>query len=161
MPEYRLKVNGTPVRVDADPDMPLLWVLRDLLGLTGTKYGCGIGQCGSCTVHINGVAARSCITPLSSVAGKTIRTLEGLAETGAEGEIKLHPVQEAFIEEQVHQCGYCMTGQMMTAAAFIEKTPNPSDEEITAAMDNLYCRCGTHVRIRKAVKRAAEIAQGA
>ena len=156
-----LQINGQTYTVPDEPDRPLLWVIRDEIGLTGTKFGCGVGMCGSCTVHINGVAARSCITPLSSVAGKTIRTLEGLAETGAEGEIKLHPVQEAFIEEQVHQCGYCMTGQMMTAAAFIEKNPDPSDEEITAAMDNLYCRCGTHVRIRKAVKRAAEIAQGA
>ncbi len=156
-----LQINGQTYTVPDQPDRPLLWVIRDEIGLTGTKFGCGVGMCGSCTVHIDGVATRSCLTYISTVAGKAIRTLEGLAETGADGEVKLHPVQEAFLEEQVHQCGYCMTGQMMTAAAFLEKNPNPSDEEITAAMNNLYCRCGTHVRIRKAVKRAAEIAQGA
>ncbi len=155
-----LLINGKNYSVDETPDRLLLWVLRDELGLTGTKFGCGVGICGSCTVHLDGVATRSCITMLSQAAGKEIRTLEGLATELPDGSLELHPVQEAFIELQVHQCGYCMSGQMMTAAAFLEENPNPSEEEITAAMDKNLCRCGTYPRIRKAVARAAEIAAG-
>ncbi len=155
-----LSINGKTYSVDDSPDRLLLWVLRDELGLTGTKFGCGVGICGSCTVHLDGVATRSCITMLSQAAGKQIRTLEGLAAELPDGTLQLHPVQEAFIELQVHQCGYCMSGQMMTAAAFLEQNPNPSEEEIVAAMDRNLCRCGTYPRIRKAVARAAELAAG-
>ena len=155
-----LSINGKEFTVADSPDRLLLWVLRDELGLTGTKFGCGVGICGSCTVHLDGVATRSCITMLSQAAGKEIRTLEGLATELPDGSLELHPVQEAFIELQVHQCGYCMSGQMMTAAAFIEGNPNPSEAEIIAAMDKNLCRCGTYPRIRQAVARAAEIAAG-
>ena len=155
-----LSINGKMYSVDAEPDRTLLWVLRDELGLTGTKFGCGVGICGSCTVHIDGQATRSCLTTLSSVAGKQIRTLEGLATENADGTLELHPVQEAFIELQVHQCGYCMSGQMMQAAAFLEQNPNPTEAEIIAAMDKNLCRCGTYPRIRQAVARAAEISAG-
>ena len=148
----KLTINGQEKDVGDNPAMPLLWVLRDELGLTGTKYGCGVGLCGSCTVHIDGEAARSCITLLSSVEGKEIRTIEGLAP--AEGE--LHPVQQAFIDEQTPQCGWCMSGQIMTAAAFLAANPAPSREEIVAAMGENYCRCGTYTRIYKAVAKAAE-----
>jgi isoquinoline 1-oxidoreductase alpha subunit len=148
-----LNVNGNIHQVADEPDRPLLWVLRDELGLTGTKFGCGIGLCGSCEVHVDGTITRSCITLLSKVEGKAIRTIEGLAE----GE-SLHPVQQAFIEEQVPQCGWCMSGQIMRAAAFLEENPHPSDEEIASAMTSNYCRCGTYVRIRRAVSRAAQIA---
>jgi isoquinoline 1-oxidoreductase alpha subunit len=153
----QLMVNGQPYLVDDEPDRLLLWVLRDELGLTGTKFGCGIGLCGSCTVHLDGIATRACITPLSAVEGKEVRTLEGLAEIGANGEMILHPVQQAFLDEQVPQCSWCMSGQMMTAAALLEKNPNPNAEEIRQAMDVVYCRCGTYHRIRKAVERAAEL----
>jgi isoquinoline 1-oxidoreductase alpha subunit len=132
-------------------------VLRDELGLTGSKFGCGIGVCGSCTVHVDGQATRSCITPLSAVADKPIRTLEGLARTASDGTVELHAVQQAFLGEQVHQCGYCMTGQMMTAAAFLENTPEPSEAQIVDAMDGVLCRCGTYGRIKRAVLRAAQI----
>jgi len=145
-----LKVNGDLFQVADEPDRPLLWVLRDELGLTGTKFGCGIGLCGSCEVHVDGQIMRSCITMLSTVKGKAIRTIEGLATEGS-----LHPVQQAFIEEQVPQCGWCMSGQIMRAAAFLEDNPNPTDEEIVAAMNNNYCRCGTYGRIRRAVSHAA------
>jgi isoquinoline 1-oxidoreductase alpha subunit len=155
-----LFVNGKTYQVEAEPDRPLLWVLRDELGLTGTKFGCGVGICGSCTVHIDGAAARSCLTFLSGVAGKEILTLEGLAVENPDGSLQLHPVQEAFIELQVHQCGYCMSGQMMTAAAFLEQSQNPTEDEIVAAMDKNLCRCGAYPRIRQAVARAAEIAAG-
>jgi len=155
-----LSINGKEFTVADSPDRLLLWVLRDELGLTGTKFGCGVGICGSCTVHLDGVATRSCITMLSQAAGKEIRTLEGLATELPDGSLELHPVQEAFIELQVHQCGYCMSGQMMTAAAFIEGNPNPSEAEIIAAMDKNLCRCGTYPRIRQAVARAVEIAAG-
>lgn len=155
-----VSINGKTYQVDETPDRLLLWVLRDELGLTGTKFGCGVGICGSCTVHVDGVATRSCLTTLSSVAGKEIRTLEGLAIENSDGTIQLHPVQEAFIELQVHQCGYCMSGQIMQAVALLEKNPNPSEEEIIAGMDKNLCRCGTYPRIRKAVARAAEIAMG-
>lgn len=146
-----LSVNGKSYQVEDKPDRPLLWVLRDELGLTGTKFGCGIGLCGSCEVHLDGVAARSCITMLSAVEGRAIRTVEGLAEGGA-----LHVVQQAFLDEQVHQCGWCMSGQMMRAAAFLESNPNPTDEEIVAVMTGNLCRCGAYGRIKRAVARAAE-----
>jgi isoquinoline 1-oxidoreductase alpha subunit len=156
-----LEVNGKIVRVDDSPERMLLWVLHDELGLIGTKFGCGVGMCGSCTVHVDGAAVRSCLTPVSSVVGKKIRTLEGLAVENPDGSLQLHPVQQAFIEEQVHQCGYCMSGQIMSAAALIEQNPSPSAEEIITAMDKNLCRCGAYGRVRKAVARAAEIQAGA
>jgi len=153
-----LSINGQVYSVAGEPDRILLWVLRDELGLTGTKFGCGIGMCGSCTVLVEGQPTRSCITSLSAVAGKTILTLEGLATAKADGTVALHPVQRAFEEEQVHQCGYCMTGQMLTALALLRSNPHPSEAEIIAAMDPVLCRCGAYVRIKWAVARAAEIA---
>ena len=144
-----LSINGQSRRLDADPDMPLLWALRDLLELTGTKYGCGIAQCGACTVHVDGEPVRACVTPLSAVAGKKVTTIEGLDPEGR------HPVQQAWIEAQVPQCGYCQSGQIMAAAALLAKTPNPSDSDIDAAMEGHLCRCGTYQRIRTAIKRAA------
>ncbi len=153
----KLDINGKTVEVPDAPSRLLLWVLRDELGLTGTKFGCGAGICGSCTVHVNGVATRACITPLSAVAGKAIRTIEGLAEVRADGGVKLHPVQQAWIDEQVPQCGWCQSGQMMQAAAFLQQTPKPSDEQIVEAMSGNYCRCGCYMRIKKAVARAAEV----
>ena len=152
-----LIINGQLYEVLDEPDRPLLWVLRDELGLTGTKFGCGQGICGSCTVHLDGVPARSCITFLSTIQGQQIRTIEGLAIPTTAGETELHPVQQAFLDEQVPQCGWCMPGQMMTAAAFLEKNPNPTDEEIRQGMNGIYCRCGTYHRIRKAVAHAAEL----
>ncbi len=149
MPEIKLKVNGTPHTVDVAPDTPLLWVLRDTLQLTGTKFGCGAGLCGACTVHVDGEATRSCTVPVSSVANAEITTIEGL---GAKG---LHPLQEAWIAEEVPQCGYCQTGQIMQAAAFLSKTPHPSDAQITQAMSGNLCRCGTYQRIRQAIHRVA------
>jgi len=146
-----ITVNGKSYQVDEAPDRPLLWVLRDELGLTGTKFGCGVGLCGSCEVHLDGAVARSCITMLSAVQGRSIRTIEGLAE----GDV-LHPVQQAFLDEQVHQCGWCMSGQMMRAAAFLETNPSPSEEDIVAAMTGNLCRCGAYGRIKRAVARAAE-----
>jgi isoquinoline 1-oxidoreductase alpha subunit len=146
-----LSVNGELFQVADEPDRPLLWILRDELGLTGTKFGCGIGLCGSCEVHVNGQVTRSCITMLSTLQGKEIRTIEGLAT-----EEGLHPVQQAFIDEQVPQCGWCMPGQIMRAAAFLEENPNPTDEEIASAMSSNYCRCGTYGRIRRAVSQAAD-----
>ena len=134
---------------DVSPDMPLLWVLRDVLNMTGTKFGCGMALCGACTVHINGVATRSCVTPISSVSGKTVMTIEGLSEDGS------HPVQKAWIEEDVPQCGYCQSGQIMSAVALLAKTPHPSDADIDSAMSGNICRCGTYQRIRKAIHRAA------
>jgi len=153
----KLTINGQDYQVDDKPDRLLLWVLRDELGLTGTKFGCGIGACGSCTVHIESIPTRSCLTLLSTVEGKEIRTIEGLASQDDDGEVVLHPVQQAFLDEQVPQCSWCMSGQMMTAAALLDQNPNPSDEDIRMAMDPIYCRCGTYPRIRKAVKRAAEM----
>ena len=143
-----LRINGKDVSIDAAPDMPLLWVLREQLGLTGTKFGCGIGQCGSCTVHVGGEALRSCQLPVGSLEGKDITTIEGLSEDAT------HPVQEAWVAEQVPQCGYCQSGQIMTAAALLKRTPNPTDADIDTAMTNL-CRCGTYQRIRRAIHRAA------
>src|SRR3989449_435110 len=144
-----LKVNGKDVSLDVAPDTPLLWVLRESLQLTGTKFGCGIGQCGACTVHIDGEAQKSCQVPAGSAAGKAVLTIEGLS---AEGN---HPVQKAWIAEQVPQCGYCQSGQIMQAAALLAKNPNPTDEEIVAGMTGNICRCATYVRIKRAIKRAA------
>ena len=145
----KFTINGTPIDSAAAPDTPLLWVIREDLGLTGTKFGCGIGQCGACTVHINGAAVRSCQTSVSSVEGKNILTIEGLSDDSS------HPLQLAWIEEQVPQCGYCQSGQIMSAAALLATTPNPTDADIDTAMTGNICRCGTYQRIRKAVHRAA------
>lgn len=145
----KFTINGTPVDSAAAPDTPLLWVIREELGLTGTKFGCGIGQCGACTVHLDGAAVRSCQTPVSSVEGKNILTIEGLSDDGS------HPLQVAWIEEQVPQCGYCQSGQLMSAAALLATTANPTDADIDTAMAGNICRCGTYQRIRKAVHRAA------
>ncbi len=149
MPEITLRVNGTERKVNVAPETPLLWVLRDTLELTGTKYGCGAGLCGACTVHLDGDAARSCITPVSAATGKSITTIEGLAHGAA------HPVQEAWIVEDVPQCGYCQSGQIMQAAALLAKNPHPSEQEIIEAMTGNLCRCGTYYRIRRAIQRAA------
>ncbi len=145
-----LKVNGSSHSADVSPDTPLLWVIRDTLGMTGTKFGCGMAQCGSCTVHVDGVATRACVTPVSAVAGKAITTIEGLGGN--------HPVQKAWLELDVVQCGYCQSGQMMSAAALINSNKNPSDADITAAMNGNLCRCGTYDRIRAGIKRAAQLA---
>jgi isoquinoline 1-oxidoreductase alpha subunit len=147
---YQLNVNGENREVEAVPNTPLLWVLRDNLGLTGTKYGCGVAQCGACTVHLDGTAVRSCSTPVSTIESKKVTTIEGLASAD-----KLHPVQEAWMQENVPQCGYCQSGQIMSAVALIEKNPAPSDSDIEAAMSGNICRCGTYERIRKAIKRAS------
>jgi isoquinoline 1-oxidoreductase alpha subunit len=152
----KLIVNGEEKTVNSSPSWPLLWVLRDELELTGTKFGCGVGICGACTVHVDGQALRSCITPLSAVEGKEIRTIEGLAQVDAAGSILLHAVQQAFIDEQVPQCGWCMSGQIMTAAVFLEENPAPSSAEIVEAMGQNYCRCGCYTRIFSAVEKAAE-----
>jgi aerobic-type carbon monoxide dehydrogenase small subunit (CoxS/CutS family) len=150
MPEITLRVNGGERKVDVSPDTPLLWVLRDTLQLTGTKFGCGAGLCGACTVHMDGAARRSCSTPVSQAAGKNITTIEGLSSAGG-----LHPLQQAWIAEDVPQCGYCQVGQIMAAAALLAKTPQPSDDQITEAMSGNLCRCGTYDRIRRAIHRAA------
>ena len=152
----RFTLNGKPASVDVSPDMPLLWVLRDTLGKTGTKFGCGMALCGACTVHVNGEATRSCITPVSSVAGKKVTTIEGLATE----ESHLHPVQQAWMEEDVPQCGYCQSGQIMSAVALLAKKPNPTDADIDDAMSGNICRCGTYQRIRKAIHRAASTMAG-
>ena len=144
-----LRINGRDVAVDADPDTPLLWVLRDHVNLTGTKFGCGAGLCGACTVHLDGAAIRSCITPLADAEGAEITTIEGLSVDGG------HAVQQAWLAEQVPQCGYCQPGMIMAAAALLADTPQPSDADIDAAMTNL-CRCGTYDRVRKAIHRAAQ-----
>lgn len=154
----QLLINGQEYDVDVEADEPLLWVLRDALGLTGTKYGCGLGICGSCTVHIDGIATRSCITPVLTVEGQLITTIEGLASV-ENGEEVLHPVQQAFIDEQVPQCAWCMSGQMMTAAAFIADNPQPTADDINTAMNANYCRCGCYARIKIAVARAAALAR--
>ena len=146
-----LKVNGKMYQVDASGDTPLLWVIRENLGLTGTKYGCGISLCGACTVHMNGQAIRSCVTPVSTAAGQDITTIEGLSVDSS------HPVQKAWVVEDVPQCGYCQSGQIMTAAALLAKNPKPSDADIDNAMSGNICRCGTYQRIRRAIHRAAEI----
>ncbi len=145
----QFKVNGRDVSVDAAPDTPLLWVLRDNLHLTGTKFGCGIGQCGACTVHLEGEAQKSCQLPAGSVAGKAVTTIEGLSADGR------HPVQQAWIAEQVPQCGYCQSGQIMQAASLLSKQPKPTDADIDEVMSENLCRCGTYQRIRRAIHRAA------
>jgi isoquinoline 1-oxidoreductase alpha subunit len=142
-------LNGKPQSLDVDPQMPLLWAIRDIAGLTGTKYGCGKALCGSCTVHVDGNPVRSCAFPLSAVAGTAVTTIEGLSADGN------HPVQKAWRELNVPQCGYCQSGQIMTAVALLQRNPNPSDEEIATAMSGNICRCGTYTRIRKAIHRAA------
>ena len=144
-----LTVNGTAYQLDVEPDMPLLWVLRDVIGLTGTKFGCGIAQCGACTVHIDGAATRTCTLPVSAVTGKEITTIEGLSADST------HPIQQAWIAHQVPQCGYCQSGMVMAAAALLANNPQPSDADIDAAMTNI-CRCSTYVRVRKAIHAAAE-----
>lgn len=149
MPKFTLEINGRSHTINAEADMPLLWVLRDLLQLTGTKYGCGIAMCGACTVHLDGQATRSCQTPVQSAAGHKIVTIEGLGANG------LHPVQKAWIEEQVPQCGYCQSGQIMTAAAFLAANHAPTDAQIDDAMAGNICRCATYFRMRKAIHRAA------
>jgi aerobic-type carbon monoxide dehydrogenase small subunit (CoxS/CutS family) len=149
-----LNVNGTSRELDAEPEMPLLWALRDLLKLTGTKYGCGKALCGACTVHMDGQPVRACVTPVSAAAGRKITTIEGLSADGD------HPVQRAWVELDVVQCGWCQSGQVLAAAALLEANSNPSDADIDAAMDGNICRCGTYPRIRAAIKRAAEIKRG-
>ena len=151
-PMILFQVNDKPVQFSGEPDTPLLWALRDHLKLTGTKYGCGIGRCGSCTVHIDGKAQRSCLTPVSSLQGKSVLTIEGLADRSGQ----LHPVQQAWLEEDVPQCGYCQSGLIMNTVEFLKMYPQPSDADIDANIDNL-CRCGTYVRIRKAIHRAAAL----
>jgi isoquinoline 1-oxidoreductase alpha subunit len=146
----KVKVNNVEATVDAPPDTPLLWVLRDILNLKGTKYGCGMGLCGACTVLVGGRAVRSCMTHVGSVAGEPITTIEGLSPDGS------HPVQVAWAEQEVPQCGYCQAGQIMSAVALLERTPNPTDAEIDAAMSGNLCRCGTYTRIRQAIHEAAE-----
>ena len=148
MPRFTLVVNGKASKVEAPEDMPLLWVLRDRLGLAGTKYGCGSGICGACTVHLDGEAYRSCQVPISAVDGKRVTTIEGLDAPG---------LKQAWIAEDVSQCGYCQAGQIMQAAALLGKTPNPGDDEIVAALNDNLCRCGTYLRIRAAIRRAAEV----
>jgi len=149
MPDFTLQINGAERKVSVSPDTPLLWVLRDTLQLTGTKFGCGAGLCGACTVHVDGAARRSCSTSVSQVAGKRVTTIEGLSANG------LHPLQQAWIAEDVPQCGYCQVGQIMQAATLLAKTPQPSDDQITEAMSGNICRCGTYERIRRAIHRAA------
>lgn len=150
MANFNLNINGKAVSVDVEPSTPLLWVLRDHLNLVGTKYGCGIAQCGACTVHMDGTATRSCMLTVSMVGKSEITTIEGLSENGD------HPVQKAWLEVDVPQCGYCQAGQIMTASALLQKNPNPTDEEIEMAMNGNICRCGTYLRIKKAVKLASE-----
>jgi isoquinoline 1-oxidoreductase alpha subunit len=149
MASFTLSINNQPHTVDVDPQMPLLWVIRDVAGLTGTKFGCGMAQCGACTIHLEGTAVRSCVLPVSAVAGKKITTIEGLSPD------RSHPVQRAWIEHQVPQCGYCQSGQIMSAAALLKGNPKPTDTDIDAAMQGNICRCGTYPRIRKAIHSAA------
>ena len=150
MAVFNLNINGKKQTVDVDPNTPMLWVLRDHLKLVGTKYGCGIALCGSCTIHLSGIAVRACVLTVSAVGNQEVTTIEGLSENAD------HPVQKAWLEVDVPQCGYCQTGQIMTAAALLEQNPNPSDSEIEMAMNGNICRCGTYTRIKKAVQLAAE-----
>lgn len=149
MANFNLKINGKTEQIDIDPTTPMLWVLRDHFNLVGTKYGCGIAQCGACTIHLGDTAVRSCQLPVSAVGEQQITTIEGLSEKGD------HPVQKAWVEEDVYQCGYCQAGQIMNASAFLKKNPNPTDKEIEVAMNGNICRCGTYLRIKKAIKTAA------
>ena len=151
MASFTLTINNKTYTVDADPKMPLLWAIRDLVGLTGTKYGCGIAQCGACTVHLEGNPVRSCVTTVSAAANKNITTIEGLSEDNS------HTVQQAWIAEQVPQCGYCQSGQIMAATALLKRNANPTDKDIDAAMQSHICRCGTYPRIRKAIKTASKM----
>ncbi len=151
MANYNLKINGKTFKVDVDPTTPLLWVLRDNLNLTGTKYGCGIAQCGACTIHLNGEAVRSCVTQVTRAVGQEIVTIEGLSENGN------HPLQKAWMEIDVPQCGYCQSGQLMSAAVLLRENPNPTDQDIDDAMSGNICRCGTYIRIRQAIHLAAEM----
>lgn len=155
MSEYRLNVNGVATTVESAGNVPLLWILRDQLHLVGTKYGCGVGQCGACTVHLDGVPTRACITPIAEVGQRRLTTIEGLSANGD------HPLQIAWRELDVPQCGYCQAGQIMTAAALLTKSPQPSDSEIDAALDGNLCRCGTYLRIRAGIRRAAQLAKEA
>ena len=150
----KLDINGSVHDVDATPEMPLLWVLRDVLGFTGTKFGCGMAQCGACTVHLDGQPVRSCITPVSTVGARKVRTIEGLSTDGS------HPVQRAWAQADVVQCGYCQSGQIMTTVALLDQKPDPSDSDIDAALSGNICRCGTYVRIREAVHLAAKLSRG-
>ena len=150
MAQFSVKINGETRQVEAEPDTPLLWIIRDNLQLMGTKYGCGIALCGTCTVHVNGTPARSCSLPISALGDKEITTIEGLGSTS------LHAVQEAWIAEDVPQCGFCQSGQIMSAVALLDKNPNPSDRDIENGMNGNICRCGTYVRIRRAIKRASK-----
>lgn len=152
MAKFQLKVNGKQLLVDVDPSTPLLWVLRDHLHLVGTKFGCGAGACGACTVHLNGNALRSCQLPISAVGTQAITTIEGIAPS----ETEMHPVQKAWLELDVAQCGYCQTGQIMSAVALLKRNPNPSEAEIEAAMTGNICRCGTYIRIKAAIQKAAK-----
>ncbi|GAB3021752.1 (2Fe-2S)-binding protein [Cyclobacterium sediminis] len=152
MAQFKLKINGKFHQVDVDPNTPMLWVLRDHLDLVGTKFGCGIAQCGACTIHMDGNAVRACQLPVSSVEEAEITTIEGLSEKGD------HPVQKAWMEHDVPQCGYCQAGQIMSASALLKKNPSPNDEEINQAMNGNICRCGTYTRIRAAIKTASQIA---
>ncbi|WNH12798.1 (2Fe-2S)-binding protein [Thalassobellus suaedae] len=151
MPTFNLKINDKIYTVEADMDTPLLWVLRDQLNLLGTKYGCGLGQCGACTIHVEGVATRSCLLQVSQASGMNITTIEGLSEKGD------HPVQKAWIEHDVPQCGYCQAGQIMSAVSLLKNNPNPSDKDIDAAMNGNICRCGTYIRIKQAIKTASKL----
>ncbi|MFK8102443.1 MAG: (2Fe-2S)-binding protein [Saprospiraceae bacterium] len=151
MAEFQLSVNGKSFKVDVEEDMPILWVVRDVIGLTGTKFGCGVAQCGACTVHLDGRPIRSCSTPVAVAVGKKITTIEGI------GEKTQHVVQQAWIEEQVPQCGYCQSGQIMSAVALLKENSNPTDEDIDLAMQGNICRCGTYVRIKKAIHSAAKM----
>jgi isoquinoline 1-oxidoreductase alpha subunit len=150
----KLDINGSVREVDATPDMPLLWALRDVLGLTGTKFGCGMAQCGACTVHVDGQPVRSCITPVSTIGDRKVRTIEGLSTDGS------HPVQRAWAQADVVQCGYCQSGQIMTTVALLAAKPEPSDADIDSALSGNLCRCGTYVRIREAVHLAAKLSRG-
>ena len=151
MASFTLNINGEKKQVDVDPNTPLLWVLRDNLNLVGTKYGCGLSQCGACTVHLNGAAVRSCVLPVSAVTNQPITNIEGLSENGD------HPVQKAWLEEDVSQCGYCQPGQIMSAVALLKNNSNPTDEDIDLAMSGNICRCATYVRIKKAIKTASKL----
>ncbi len=155
MPAFSLIVNGRPQTADVDPDTPLLWVLRDTLGLTGTKFGCGMSLCGACTVHVDGRATRACVTPVSTVAGRRVTTIEGLSAD------RSHPLQRAWIAEQVPQCGYCQSGMLMSAADLLSRKPRPTDADIDEALGGHICRCGTYQRIRRAIHRASASAGGA